>query len=157
MNTTPTTADPKHENATNAMQAVRYRIPGDVVNKATADKLGTFVSGLSNAATTDLSLIDVTTSAGAQDAIKVVDQAISDVSNQRAKLGAFQANTLESNARNLSATLQNTTAAESLIRDTDFASEIANFTRLQTMVQAGSTVLANANQSSQLIAQLLQG
>lgn len=115
------------------------------------------MSGLSNANTTDLSKIDITTQAGAQDAIKVVDAAISQVSNLRGKLGAFQSNTLESNARNLSATLENTTAAESVIRDTDFASEIANFTRLQTQVQAGSTVLGNANQTSQLIAQLLRG
>ena len=127
------------------------------IDKATANALAVGVSGLSNANTTDLSKIDITTQAGAQDAIKVVDAAISQVSNLRGKLGAFQSNTLESNARNLSATLENTTAAESVIRDTDFASEIANFTRLQTQVQAGSTVLGNANQTSQLIAQLLRG
>lgn len=126
-------------------------------DKATADSLGVGVTGLSNAATTDLSKIDVTTAAGAQDAIRVVDQAVNDVSNLRGRLGAFQANTLESNARNLSATLENTTAAESVIRDTDFASEIATFTRLQTQVQAGSTVLGNANQTTQMVAQLLRG
>ena len=127
------------------------------IDKATSDSLAVGVTGLSNANTTDLSKIDVTTQAGAQDAIKVVDAAISQVSNIRGRLGAFQSNTLESNARNLSATLENTTAAESVIRDTDFASEIANFTRLQTQVQAGSTVLGNANQTTQLIASLLRG
>ena len=126
-------------------------------DKATADALGVGVTGLTNAATTDLSKINVTTANGAQDAIRVVDQAVNDVSNLRGRLGAFQANTLESNARNLSATLENTTAAESVIRDTDFASEIATFTRLQTQVQAGSTVLGNANQTTQLVAQLLRG
>lgn len=126
-------------------------------DKVTADSLALGVSGLSNAATTDLSKIDITTQAGAQDAIKVVDAAINQVSNLRGKLGAFQSNTLESNARNLSATLENTTAAESVIRDTDFATEIANFTRLQTQVQAGSTVLGNANQTTQLVSQLLRG
>ena len=125
-------------------------------DKVTADALATGVSGLSNAATTDLSKIDVTTQNGAQDAIKVVDAAINQISNLRGTLGAFQSNTLESNARNLSATLENTTSAESVIRDTDFAAEIAKFTRLSTQVQAGSTVLANANQSSQLVAQLLR-
>ena len=94
---------------------------------------------------------------GAQDAIKVIDQAISDVSSIRGKLGAFQANTLESNANNLRATLENTTAAESIIRDTDFASEIATFTKLQTQLQAGATVLGNANQITSLVAALLQG
>ena len=127
------------------------------LDKVTADSLAAGVSGLSNAGTTDLSKIDVSTQAGAQDAIKVVDAAINQVSNLRGKIGAFQSNTLESTARNLSATLENTTAAESVIRDTDFASEIANYTKLQTQVQAGSTVLGNANQTTQLVAQLLRG
>ncbi|MBX9623757.1 MAG: flagellin, partial [Gemmataceae bacterium] len=94
--------------------------------------------------------------ADAQDAIKVVDQAIADVSSLRGKLGAFQANTLESTATNLRATLENTTAAESVIRDTDFANEIATFTKLQTQMQAGATVLGNANQLTTLVAGLLR-
>ncbi|MBP3956832.1 hypothetical protein J8F10_16280 [Gemmata sp. G18] len=127
------------------------------IDKVTADRLGTGVSGLNNIATTDLSLIDVTTSNGAQDAIKIIDQAITDVSTIRAKLGAFQTNSLESNTNSLRNTLENTTAAQSVIRDTDFASEIANFTRLQTQQQAGATVLGNANQTTALVAQLLRG
>jgi flagellin len=126
-------------------------------DKVTSDSLAVGVAGLNSAATTDLSKIDVTSANGAQDAIKVVDAAINQVSNLRGALGAFQSNTLESNARNLSATLENTTAAESVIRDTDFATEIANFTRLQTQQQAGSTVLGNANQTTQLVSQLLRG
>ncbi|VTR96403.1 protein containing flagellin : Flagellar protein OS=Geobacillus sp. A8 GN=GA8_04200 PE=4 SV=1: Flagellin_N: Flagellin_C [Gemmata massiliana] len=127
------------------------------IDKVTADRLGTGVSGLNNVATTDLSLINVTTSNGAQDAIKIIDQAITDVSTIRAKLGAFQTNSLESNTNSLRNTLENTTAAQSVIRDTDFASEIANFTRLQTQQQAGATVLGNANQTTALVAQLLRG
>lgn len=127
------------------------------IDNVASNKLAVGVFGLSSAATTDLSKIDITTAAGAQDAIKVVDAAVNQISTIRGRLGAFQANTLESNARNLSATLSNTTAAESVIRDTDFASEIANYTKLSTQIQAGSTVLANANQSSQLVAQLLRG
>ena len=69
---------------------------------------------------------------------------------------AVQQQTLESNANNLRTTLENTTAAESVIRDTDFASEIANFTKFQTQMQAGSTVLGNANQLTQLVAGLLR-
>ncbi len=124
------------------------------IDQVNADRLGTGVLG---SATANLGAVNVTTQTGAQDAIKVVDAAISQISNLRGKLGAFQSNTLESNARNLGATLENTTAAESVIRDTDFASEIATFTRLQTQIQAGSTVLGNANQTSQLVAQLLRG
>ncbi|MDB5307469.1 MAG: fliC [Gemmataceae bacterium] len=127
------------------------------IDNVTSSHLAVGVAGLSSANTTDLSKIDVTTQAGAQDAIKVVDAAISQVSTIRGNLGAFQANTLQSNANNLQATLTNTTAAEAVIRDTDFSSEIANFTRLQTQSQAGSTVLANANHTTDLIATLLRG
>ena len=126
------------------------------IDKMTTDRLGSGISGLTNANTTDLARIKVTTTADAQDAIKVVDQAIADVSSLRGKLGAFQANTLESNATNLRATLENTTSAESVIRDTDFANEIAMFTKLQTQMQAGATVLGNANQLTTLVAGLLR-
>lgn len=101
--------------------------------------------------------IDVTTASGAQASINVIDKAISEVANLRSDIGAFQTNTLESNVNNLRASLENTTAAESVIRDTDFASEIANFTKQQTLLQAGSTVLGNANQITQLVAGLLRG
>ena len=100
---------------------------------------------------------DVSSAANSQTALGLIDKAISDVSNFRGKLGAFQANTLQSTANNLRTTLENTTAAESVIRDTDFASEIANYTKLQTQMQAGSTVLGNANQMTQMVAQLLRG
>ena len=88
--------------------------------------------------------------------LAVVDAAINDVTNLRGTLGAFQANTLESTANNLRATLENTTNAESVIRDTDFASEIANFTKNQVLVQAGTAMLSNANQIPQLVLSLLR-
>ena len=69
----------------------------------------------------------------------------------------FQANTLESTANNLRASLENTTAAESTIRDTDFAAETAAFTKNQVLIQAGTSVLQNANQTSQLVLALLKG
>jgi flagellin len=100
-------------------------------------------------------LSDINTSNGGE-ALKVIDKAISDVSELRSRLGAFQTNTLESTANNLRTTLENTTSAESVIRDTDFASEIANFTKFQTQLQAGTTVLGNANQLTQLVAGLLR-
>jgi len=119
-----------------------------------ASALGQGVAGSQFA---NLAMINVTTQSGAQDAIRVIDKAISDVANLRGALGAFQANTLESNVNNLKFTLENTVFAESVIRDTDFAEEISNFTKLQTQMQAGATVLGNANQLSQLIAGLLRG
>jgi len=104
----------------------------------------------------NLSAIDVTSASKAQDAIGVIDQAINDVTNLRGDLGAFQQNTLSSTANNLRTTLENTTNAESVIRDTDFASEIANFTKNQVLVQAGTSILANANQIPQQILSLLR-
>jgi flagellin len=90
-------------------------------------------------------------------AIKIVDQAIRQVSSLRGSMGAFQANALQANANNLRESLENTTAAESTVRDTDFASEMANLTKNQVLMQAGSTVLSNANQTSQLVLGLLRG
>ena len=103
----------------------------------------------------NLNEIDVTSSAKAQDTLGVIDAAIDDVTNLRGALGAFQANTLESTANNLRATLENTVNAESVIRDTDFAEEIANFTKGQVLVQAGTSVLGNANQIPQQVLALL--
>jgi flagellin len=124
------------------------------INKMTTDALG---QNQPNNQFANLSSIDVTTKTGAQDALAVIDKAIDQVSGLRGTLGAFQSNTLETNANNLRVSLENTTAAESVIRDTDFAEEIVNFTRAQTQMQAGSTVLGNANQITQLVAGLLRG
>lgn len=99
--------------------------------------------------------IDVTTAQGAQDTLALIDDAIDSVTNIRGTLGAFQSNTLESTANNLRTTLENTVNAESVIRDTDFAEEISTFTNTQILVQAGTSVLANANQTSQLVLSLL--
>lgn len=104
-----------------------------------------------------LSDAKIDSASSATTALGLIDKAISDVTNFRGKLGAFQSNTLMSTANNLKTTLENTTAAESIIRDTDFASEIANYTKLQTQMQAGSTVIGNANQMTQLVSQLLRG
>ena len=122
------------------------------IGKVSSDALGTNQAGnqFSN-----LKAIDITSASGSQDAIGVIDAAIDDVTNLRGSLGAFQQNTLESTANNLRATLENTVNAESIIRDTDFAEEITNFTKQQVLVQAGTTVLSNASQTSQLVLSLL--
>lgn len=103
----------------------------------------------------NLSEINVTSAQGSQDALAVIDAAIDEVTNLRGTLGAFQGNTLESTANNIRTTLENTVNAESVIRDTNFAEEISTFTNAQVLVQAGTSVLSNANQSSQLILSLL--
>ncbi len=126
------------------------------IQSTASNDLGLNVSGLNNANTNSLSKIDVTTANGAQDALNVVDQAINDVSTISANLGSFQTNTLQATASNLQTALTNTTSAQSVIRDTDFAAETANFTKDQVLVQAGTTVLANANATAQLVLNLLK-
>lgn len=104
----------------------------------------------------NLNEIDVTSASKSQDALGVIDAAIDEITNLRGDLGAFQQNTLNSTANNLRTTLENSIAAESVIRDTDFAEEISNFTSNQVLVQAGTSVLGNANQLPQSILSLLQ-
>ena len=126
--------------------------PGSSTRSTTA--IGLNVAGVQFA---NLNQIDVRSQSGAQDSLKVIDQAINDVTSLRGRLGAFQQQTLESNANSLRTALENTTAAESVIRDTDFAHETANFTKYQVLMQAGTTVLSNSNQISSLVVSLLQG
>ncbi len=123
------------------------------VQKVNANGLGLGVTGNQFA---DLSEIEVTSASKSQDSLEVIDAAINDVTNLRGTLGAFQQNTLESTANSLRATLENTVNAESVIRDTDFAEEIANFTKGQVLVQAGTSMLQNANQIPQLVLSLLR-
>jgi flagellin len=101
--------------------------------------------------------LDVTTAQGATDALAIIDKAISDVSNTRAKLGAFQSQVLESNVRSLGVAKENLTASESTIRDTDMASEMVQFTKNNILSQASQAMLSQANNSSQGILQLLRG
>ncbi len=122
------------------------------INRVNPASLGVGVSGNQFG---NLNQVDVTSETGAQDALAVVDAAIDDITTLRGDLGAFQANTLSATASNLRTTLENTVNAESIIRDTDFAAEIANFTQQQVLVQAGTSVLGNANQLPQLILSLL--
>ena len=81
-------------------------------------------------------------------AVAIVDEAITDVASTRARLGAFQSNTLETNINSLNVALENIIASESRIRDLDFASETASFTKAQILVSAGTSILAQANSSS---------
>ena len=89
------------------------------------------------------------------EALAVIDAAIDEVTNLRGRLGAFQANALESGLNSLRVSYENLTAAESTIRDVDFAEESANFTRNQILVQASTSMLAQANQMPQNVLKLL--
>ncbi len=95
-------------------------------------------------------------SANASGAVTIIDQAIYDVSNARAKLGSFQKFTLETTINSLSVSRENLAASESRIRDVDMAQEMMNFTKNQILVQAGTAMLAQANQLPQSVLQLLK-
>jgi flagellin len=90
----------------------------------------------------------------AQSAIGTVKAALAKVSSQRADLGAVQ-NRLEHTIKNLDNVVENTTAAESQIRDTDMASEMVAFSNANILAQAGTSMLAQANQSNQNVLSLL--
>ncbi len=110
-----------------------------------SDTLDTLATGGAN----DLSSSDLSTAAS------IVAESITSVASLRGRLGAVQKNTLETQIRSLGSTLENITSAESAIRDTDFAEETANMTRAQILVQAGTSVLAMANNAPQNVLALL--
>ena len=91
---------------------------------------------------------------GAKAAISAIDTAIQTVSTTRANLGAIQ-NRFEHTIANLNVTVENLSASESRIRDTDMAAEMTEFTRTQILTQAGTAMLAQANQAPQGILKLL--
>ncbi|MDR1376131.1 MAG: flagellin [Synergistaceae bacterium] len=102
-----------------------------------------------------LNRVLVTDRESAARSITIIDNAIDKVSMQRAKLGAYQ-NRLEHTITNLTVAGENLTAAESRIRDTDMAKEMMNFTKLQIMLQAGTSMLAQANALPQNVLSLLR-
>ena len=99
----------------------------------------------------DIGTIDITSSAG----LTAVDTAIKNVSTSRSSLGAVQ-NRLEHRLNNLGAYQENLVASESRIRDVDMAQEMVNFSKLQILQQAGTAMLAQANQSPQGVLSLLR-
>jgi flagellin len=90
-----------------------------------------------------------------QAAMDALDTAIQTVSDQRATLGAYQ-NRFEHTINNLNVSVENLSASESRIRDTDMAQEMVSFTRNQILTQAGTSMLSQANQASQNVLSLLR-
>ncbi|MED4869839.1 flagellin [Geobacillus stearothermophilus] len=105
--------------------------------------------------TTDISVLNIKTVTGAQNAVSTLDNAIISVSKSRSKMGAYQ-NRLEHTINNLTTANENLTAAESRIRDTDMAMEMAEFTKNNILTQAAQAMLAQSNQLPQGILQLLK-
>ena len=96
-----------------------------------------------------------TSNSDAQDAISQIKAALAKVSSQRSDLGAVQ-NRLEHTIKNLDNVVENTTSAESAIRDTDMATEMVRYSNNNILAQAGTSMLAQANQANQNVLSLLQ-
>jgi len=99
--------------------------------------------------------LDVTTQAGATEALKAIDAALTTVAADQARAGAFQ-NRLDAVVSNLTESNQNMSASRSRILDTDYATETTNMARNQIIAQAATAMLAQANQSSQSVLSLLK-
>jgi flagellin len=109
-----------------------------------------------NVATDSISNVNVTTFKGAQDAIVVIDKAITDVSKIRASLGAFQVNVLQSNENSLSVASQNLSSSKSTITDADMATTVVAYTKDSILTQSATSALSYANQRPNQILRLLQ-
>ncbi len=101
--------------------------------------------------------IEVTSAKSATDSIALIDAAVEDVAALRGKLGAFQKNALESTLSYLRIADENLVNAESVIRDTDMASEMSDFTKNQILLASGTAMAAQANQIPKSVLQLLAG
>ncbi|MBI3101663.1 MAG: flagellin, partial [Burkholderiales bacterium] len=99
--------------------------------------------------------LDVTTFSNATDALKTVDSALAFISGERAKLGALQSR-FETSISSLQITSENLSASRSRIQDADFAAETANLSRAQILQQAGTAMVAQANQIPQGVLSLLK-
>lgn len=128
----------------------------DLTNRisATINTMTAAGLGINKLKSTSIGIVDETGD-NAREAIDVVGEALKIVSTQRSILGAVQ-NRLEHTISNLDNVVENTTAAESAIRDTDMAEEMVKFSNNQVLMQAGQSILAQANQANQGVLSLLQ-
>lgn len=133
--------------ATNQMKLQVGALSGQSINFSIANMCATKI-GLKNT-------LSVSTFTKAGSYMKLVQDAIEVVSKQRSAMGAIQ-NRLEHTIANLDTTSENTQSAESRIRDTDMASEMVTYSKNNILAQAGQSMLAQANQSTQGVLSLLQ-
>lgn len=123
------------------------------VDNTTNDSLTASIAAM-DATTLGVGAIDISTKAGAQGALGTIDTAIQNVSGARAGIGALE-NRLQVTISNLGTARENTSAANSRIRDADIAEESAGLTRSNILMQAGVSVLAQANQLPSMALSLL--
>ena len=135
--------------------AAGISISGIAANGLTASGLSEGFSPAVSQAGAGVSSINLTTAAGAQSALAAVDSAINTINSTRAALGAYQAR-FTSVVASLATTAENMTASRSRIQDADFAAETANLSRSQILQQAGTAMVAQANQLPQGVMALLR-
>lgn len=147
--------DATNFNGTKLLDGSKASLSFQVGAGSTADS--TIAVTLDNVKTTvnGISALKVTDHATAQASVATVDTAIKSVSTTRANLGAMQ-NRLEHTIKNVNVAVENLSASESRIRDTDMAQEMVQFTRSQILSQAGTAMLAQANQIPQGVLSLLR-
>jgi len=134
---------------------IDYVAPSGVTGTVSAT--GDWTLAATNIASTGTAVnsLDISTVAGANAAIKSVDAALSNINSSRATLGAIQ-NRFSSTVENLQTSAENLSASRSRIQDADFASETANLSRAQILQQAGTAMVAQANQLPQGVLALLR-
>ncbi len=149
LNQSYSTADREQVGLKNVSTSVLGSVTRDVTSQNGGTlTIGGFLTSLTSGETNDLN----TDSANA---LRIVDEAIDEISDHRAYLGAFQSQTIDTNLNSLRVGIENLSASESMIRDLDFAKESADFTRIQILYQSGIAVLAQSNLISQSVLTLL--
>jgi flagellin len=128
------------------------------VYKDGADNTETITSGAiavtAGGYTADAADVDISTAVGSSNALAIIDNALSEINNSRADLGALQ-NRFSHTINNLSNIQENVSASRSRIQDTDFAVETAQMTKNQILQQAGTSILSQANQLPQAALSLI--
>ena len=128
---------------------------GSGADHATTPK-GYFDTGSQTAALIDLTQVKISTEAGASDAISIIDAALDKVAQMRSDLGAIE-NRMEHTISNLMNIAEKTADSRSRLEDADFALESSRLAKNQVLQQAGTSMLSQANQMSQLVMELLRG
>ena len=142
------------ESTTAGLYTVRLDSAHDM-NVGTSTGVGVATGAAAKNLTNALSTVDVTTRDGAEKAIITADYALRDLDTTRSNIGSIQ-NQLESTIRNISVTQVNVAAAESGIRDVDFAAESATFAKHNILAQSGAYAMSQANAVQQNVLRLLQ-
>ena len=137
---------------------INYQAPsGTAATDVTISVAGGFTTGVQTIGSTGTAIaaVDISTTAGANSALTAIDAALNQINSSRAALGAVQ-NRFLTTIENLQTTAENLTASRSRIMDADFAAETANLSRSQILQQAGTAMVAQANQLPQQVLQLLK-